>query len=254
MGTADAGFGGRSNAGHPLSTIQSGGCGDLHGGEVLRSSPLLSGLSIDDYARLLAGARVKHFVRGDVLYVEGDPVEEVLLLDSGLVKITKIGACGTVVILGLAGPGEALGAANLFSTGQYTATAETVCASRVLALAATTFRLLVESRPVLLSRMFQVQAEWLRELEERFHEMATDMVGTRVARQLVRLHEKMVPSGNDHVEIRISHEELAQMTGTNLYTISRLFSEWEDSGVVRFRRQAVMVRDVQSLREMYDRR
>jgi CRP-like cAMP-binding protein len=215
--------------------------------------PLLSDLSTDDHARLLGAARLKEFSRGDVLYMDGDPVDEVLLLLSGVVKITKIGACGAVVILRLAVPGEALGAANLFSTGVHTVTAEPMRLCRALAWHAPAFKSFVECRPLLFSSILRNLADWLREIEERFHEMATDPVPARVARQLVRLHEKMVPPGNDQVDIYLSQEELAQMTGTNLYTISRLFSEWEDNGFVRSRRRVVSVCEVQSLREIYER-
>jgi len=213
---------------------------------------LLNGLSTDDRARALAGARVKEFSRGDVLYREGDPVHEVLLLGSGLVKITKSGLRGTVVILRVAGPGELVGAAEVFSSGHYAASAESVRVCRVLAWRASAFKLIVESTPAALLSIVRTQAERLRELEERFHDVATDMVGPRVARQLVRLHERMAQPGSDDRGIHLSHQELAQMTGTNLYTISRLFSKWEGLGVVTSRRRAVTVRDLESLRGMCD--
>jgi hypothetical protein len=50
------------------------------------------------------------------------------------------------------------------------------------------------------------------------------------------------------VEIGLSREELAQMTGTTLFTVSRLLSAWEARGMVRPRREAVTIFDVQSLR------
>ena len=45
----------------------------------------------------------------------------------------------------------------------------------------------------------------------------------------------------------LSHEELAQMTGTTLFTVSRLFSAWETRGLVKPRRKAVTICDVQAL-------
>jgi CRP-like cAMP-binding protein len=215
------------------------------------NSLLFEGLSAQEQERLISGMRVKEYSRGDVLYMEDDDVAEVLGVISGLVKITKLGASGSVVLLRLAEHDAVLGAADLISTGKHTATAEALRSGLVLTWRASIFKPIVESRPALLLRILQTQAEWLRELEERFHEMATDNVGPRVARQLVRLHEKMEqPSSNGPVEIHLSHEELAQMTGTNLYTISRLFAEWEGCGVVSSRRQVVSVRDVRLLRQI----
>jgi CRP/FNR family transcriptional regulator, nitrogen oxide reductase regulator len=73
------------------------------------------------------------------------------------------------------------------------------------------------------------------------------MVNRRVARQLVRLHD-LFGSINDPGEICLSQEELAQMTGTTLFSISRLFTEWETRGLVVARRHSVTVRNVDSLR------
>jgi hypothetical protein len=47
--------------------------------------------------------------------------------------------------------------------------------------------------------------------------------------------------------VSLSHEELAQMTGTTLFTVSRLFSAWETRGLVKPRREAVTTSDVQAL-------
>lgn len=235
-------------AGH-LSFVWAAGADPRRG--ALLSSLLFDGFSTQDQERLLAGMYVKECSRGDVLYMDGDFVQEVLRVGSGLVKITKLGASGDAVILRLAAHGEVLGAVDLLASGRHTTTAVATRSGLILACRASTFKPMVESRPALLLHLLQRQAECLRELEDRFHEMATDCVRPRVARQLVRLHEKMVQPDNDRVEIHLSHEELAQMTGTNLYTIGRLFAEWEGMAVST-RRGVVSIRDVQMLREIYE--
>jgi len=91
----------------------------------------------------------------------------------------------------------------------------------------------------------------LRELEERFRELATERVAPRVARQLIRLQDQAGPQ-KGHAEIGLSREGLAQMTGTTLYTVSRLLSTWEAHGLVNSRREFVMIRDVRSLRKVFE--
>ena len=89
--------------------------------------------------------------------------------------------------------------------------------------------------------------EHLRELEDRFREVATDKVAARVALQLLRLQKKIGRPVNGEVEIGLSREELAQMTGTTLFTVSRLLSAWEARGIVRNARGSVTIRDLDSL-------
>ncbi len=49
------------------------------------------------------------------------------------------------------------------------------------------------------------------------------------------------------VRIDLSREELAQLAGTTLFTVSRLLSEWEASGTVRTVRGAVLILDAPQL-------
>src|ERR1035437_2705303 len=84
-------------------------------------------------------------------------------------------------------------------------------------------------------------------IQERFREVATERVAPRVARQLVRLLDKIGRRVEDGVEISLSREELAQMTGTTLFTVSRLLSAWEERGIVKPRREGVTICDVPAL-------
>jgi CRP-like cAMP-binding protein len=103
---------------------------------------------------------------------------------------------------------------------------------------------------VLHENMVRILGADLLELEERFHEVATERVAARVARQLVRLQAQIGRRVVGAVEVDLSREELAQMTGTTLFTVSRLLSAWELRGVVRPRREAVAINSVEALCEI----
>jgi CRP-like cAMP-binding protein len=210
--------------------------------------PLFLGILPNDYAGISAAARVKEYARGEMLYIEGDAVQQVLVLTSGFSKITQVGLRGTEVILRLGVPGDVLGAVGLFSSGRHCTTAQAFRSCRVLAWDAPTFRTMVERFPVLHHNMVRILGAHLLELEERFREVATEKVGPRVARQLVRLLKQIGRPVNGTFEIGLSREELAQMTGTTLFTVSRLFSAWEARGMVTPRREGVTICDLESLR------
>jgi CRP-like cAMP-binding protein len=115
---------------------------------------------------------------------------------------------------------------------------------------APTFKTLVTRYPVLHQNMVRILSEDLLELQERFREVATERVAPRVARQLVRLLKRIGRSVNGAVEVSLTREELAQMTGTTLFTVSRLLSAWEALGLVLPRREGLTVCNVQALRAM----
>jgi CRP-like cAMP-binding protein len=222
--------------------------GENHGGTTGARPALFSGILPGDYTRIAAAARVKEYARGEVLYIEGDPVRQVLLLTAGLVKLNKLGLSGTEVILRLGVPGDVLGALALFSAGNHCTTAQAFRQCRALVWDSSSFQASVERHPVLNQNMARILGGHLLELEERFREVATERVGPRVARQVLRLMEQIGRPIDGAVEIGLSREELAQMTGTTLFTVSRLLSAWEARGMVRPRREAVAICDVQSLR------
>jgi CRP-like cAMP-binding protein len=222
--------------------------GDNHAGAVLARPALFSGVLPADYTRIVAAAHVKQFARREVLHLEGDPVHRILALTSGFAKISKLSTSGTEVILRFGVPGDVLGAADLFSSGKHCTSVQAFRPSRALVWDAVAFNALVERYPVLHQNMAQILIGDLLELEDRFREVATEKVAPRVARQLLRLQEQIGRRVNGVIEIGLSREELAQMTGTTLFTVSRLLSAWEALGMVRPSRESVSIRDVAMLR------
>ncbi len=232
------------------SSALDGRNGYIHGEASGERPPLFSGISVDDYTRICTAARVKEYPRGMVLCIEGQPVQEVLLLKSGLAKINKFGVSGAEVILRLAVWGDIIGALGLFSSGKQCTTAQAFRNCRALVWDAAAFKGLVQRYPVLHQNMVRILGEYLLELEERFREMATEKVGLRVASQLVRLLDRIGRPVKGAVDIGLSREELAQMTGTTLFTVSRLLSAWEARGMVKPGREVVTICDIPALRAL----
>jgi CRP/FNR family transcriptional regulator, nitrogen oxide reductase regulator len=210
-------------------------------------SSLLSGILPGDSASFTAAAHPKTYQRGEMLFIEGDVVQQIVMLTSGIVKITQLGRQGTEVILHFGIPGDVLGAVGLFSTGRHGTTAQSFRSCQALVWEAPVFRALVEKSPVLHQNMVSLMGEYLEELEERFREVSTEKVAQRVASQLVRLAGRVGTTKEGSVEVELSREELAQMTGTTLFTVSRLLSAWESRGFVKPQREAVIICDLDSI-------
>ena len=68
----------------------------------------------------------------------------------------------------------------------------------------------------------------------------------RLARLLVALYEQSRGAAQD-LKIALSCEELSQMTGTTLYTVSRTLSRWEQEGIVESGRERVLIRSPHAL-------
>ena len=102
---------------------------------------------------------------------------------------------------------------------------------------------LLTTYPQIRKNTCQILVGRLQELEERFREVATEKVAKRLALTLLRLLKQVGKVSKGGTEICLSREELGQMTGTTLFTISRILSRWAERGVVVPRREAVLVSD-----------
>jgi CRP-like cAMP-binding protein len=75
--------------------------------------------------------------------------------------------------------------------------------------------------------------------------MSTQQVEQRVAHALLRLAKQSGKKLDRGIEIDfpISRQDIAQMTGTTLHTVSRILSGWEQRGLVESGRQRIILRD-----------
>jgi CRP-like cAMP-binding protein len=97
----------------------------------------------------------------------------------------------------------------------------------------------------------QALEERLLEMEQRFREVSTEKVGSRLSSELVRISDRLRRTpDNGHLEITLSRAELAQLTGTTLFTVSRLLCQWQTQGIVRVRRESVLVQDFAALAQI----
>ena len=91
--------------------------------EVLRRSTLFRRLSTEDRQRLAAVASVRQFDKGAPLFNEGDGSDLLYTVLTGRVKVFKMTARGTDVILELFGPGDPVGAVAVYESRPYPASA-----------------------------------------------------------------------------------------------------------------------------------
>ena len=167
------------------------------------------------------------------------------MLLSGGVKITQIDLGGDEVILRLCGTGDLVGSFQFSADSSQASTAQAVQPSSTLVWHVASFEKLLESFPAFRSNMARVLEERLTELELRFREVSTQKVSSRLSSELIRLSKRL-----GRAEISFSHQELAQLAGTSLFTVSRLLCEWQKLGIVSIRREGIHVRNLDALTKL----
>jgi CRP/FNR family transcriptional regulator, nitrogen oxide reductase regulator len=206
---------------------------------LVRRLPLFSDVDPAICATIISAACEKRLWRRQTIFSEGDPMQQVMMLLSGSVKITQLGLGGDEVILRLSGIGDMVGDFQPSANCKHSSTAQIVQAAVALVWEVGNFEKLLDRFPAFRRNTVRALEERLREMEQRFREVSTLDVGQRLSSELIRLSNRFGCSVNGFREIHFSRGELAQLTGTTLSTLSRLLCRWQELGIVGIRREVV---------------
>lgn len=212
--------------------------GDLSG------VPLFKGLSSGDLHEVVSAAHEVTRGPGERFFEQGAPADVFYVLTTGRVKLTQITPEGHQVVLRLVGPGNPFGGVAAFGQHTYPIGAEAIEPSTALGWDGHTMARLLGGHATLAVNALHFVASRLRDVQDRYRELVTERVERRVARALLRLARdagRKVETGV-LIDLPLSREDLAEMTGTTIYTVSRLISSWEEKGLVEGGRQRILIR------------
>lgn len=210
----------------------------------LAGLPAFAGLTSDELQDLLQRARVQKLEKGTALFEQGDEATRFFVLADGRLKVTQVTPDGHQVVVRYIGPGEMFGCVAVTGQQAYPGTASAALDSTVVAWSASEAAGLVERHPKFGAHILRMMSSRVQEAHARIREMATERVERRVARTLLRLAREAGKRTEAGIEIAmpLSRQDVAEMTGTTLYTVSRLLSAWEHEGLVEAGRQRVVIK------------
>lgn len=211
------------------------------------ASALFTGLSQQECTEIASCARARTFARDEILFTQGQPVQSLILLESGSVKLTQLSPGGNEVLLWMSGSGDPVHVVPGTTSCSHTCSAKAIERCRALVWEYQRLQGLLNQYPQMRKNISRILAGRLQELEERFREVATEKVAKRLASTLLRLLKQVGKPTNQGIQVSLTREELAQMTGTTLFTISRVLSKWAEQGFVQPMREAVVVSDRKKL-------
>jgi CRP-like cAMP-binding protein len=192
------------------------------------------------------------FAAEQVLYFEGDPGRNLYLVASGKVKLTRLALSGREVLLDILQGGEYFGHLAIASQRGYseTAIAQTDCC--ILQISAQKFETVMNRYPEVTMRVLKAVGQRLEESQEVIKQLSVYTVAERVAATLIRLARKLGEQKQTGtlIQIPLSRQDLAAMTGTTVETVSRVMSHFSSEGLIFTGRKWVVLRDLERLMQI----
>lgn len=211
--------------------------------------PLFADLHAGELDELLQEARSVRYPKGAHVFEQGGEAVSFFVLLHGHVRADKSTPGGEKIVVRYVSPGEVFGVATAIGLAHYPATATAVVDSVALAWPSRAWPRLVASHPRLAMNALQTVGSRLQEAHTRVIEMSTEEVERRVAHALLRLAKQAGRKVEEGVEIDfpISRQDVAEMTGTTLHTVSRILSAWDQQGLTASGRQRIVLRQPHKL-------
>ncbi|HNH27647.1 MAG TPA: Crp/Fnr family transcriptional regulator [Anaerolineales bacterium] len=199
----------------------------------------------EDLELILKNSITRSIEEGSFFFMQGDEAHYLYILTSGQVKLMQSNPNGQQVNLRTIYPWQMFGALGAVRTdgAAYPASAQTLEDSTALATPSLFLRSMLETRPYLSFDLMNLMTSYIQEMQARYRELATERVEQRVANALVRLAGQSGTRSDKEagIELSFSRQDVAEMTGTTLYTVSRLLSDWERKGIIKTGREKILV-------------
>lgn len=223
--------------------------------KIIRESNLFRDVSAGGFDQVMGSGILRSVEGGGFYFMQGDPAVHAYVLVSGRVKMVQIAPNGQQITLRIMTPGQTFGGIALLKPESgYPATAHAEEDSAAMAWDTAHLRELAKSEPSISMNAMQLMHGYITELQERQQALVTGRVEQRIARILVKLATDSGKKTDDGIliDIPLTRQDVAEMSGTTLFTVSRTMSEWERMGLLKIGREQVIIREPHGLVKIAD--
>lgn len=217
---------------------------------LLSGLPPFSGMDHDALKDLLVGATPLRHAKGAHIFREGEDAHSFFLLLDGYVRVVKLAPDGEQVIVRFITSGELLGIAKALSRDSYPANAVAAADCVLLSWPSKSWESIIAAHPGFATNTYAMVGQRLLDTHDKVVELATERVERRVANAVLNL-AKTTGKATDEgilIDFLISRQDISEMTGTTLHTVSRLLSSWEAKGWIKSGRQRITLVESQTLK------
>lgn len=218
----------------------------------LDESPLCSNLEPDKIHELEERGRVLEQPQGNPLFEKDEPGNDFYTILDGLVKVSVPDPLSERrKTLALLGPGDVLGEMAILTRKNRSGNATPARDTELFKIEKDDFMELFKKYPMLGLNLSRVLSRRLWDTDSEVQSTTFKTIPGRLASQLVRLAEDFGTSLEDgplRLDIELTHEELADIVGTNRETITRHLNKFRDKEIISRDDNQIVIHDLGRLK------
>jgi CRP-like cAMP-binding protein len=209
---------------------------------------LLQGVPEKEVRRLLQVARRRTFRRGEVVFHRDDPADSLHLIVKGRFTVRVMTPLAEQATIAVRGPGDSFGEMALVAPkARRSATVEALEEGETFCVYEAEFQRLRQEHPEVTDLVIAFLANEVRLLNERLLEALYVPVERRVLRRLSELAPHYKPDADGHIEIPLTHEELAGLAGSTRATVTTVLGDAQRRGLIELARGKTRILDPEEL-------
>lgn len=189
--------------------------------------------------------------RGDHLFRQGDPFRFIYVVKTGTVKSFDPGEDGSEQVLGFHLPGELIGL-DAIETGHHHCSAKILETTAVCEIPFNRLEELSSTIPSLQHQMFRLMSREINQDEDMLTLLGKRNAEERLASFLLSLSGRFQRRGFSPSDfyLSMSRHEIGNYLGLAVETISRLFTRFQDEGLLKVERKHVQLLDIKRLKQI----
>jgi CRP-like cAMP-binding protein len=213
--------------------------------KALRQIPLFATLSQEELRHVAAMTVERHYVRGDIILLEGDMGGALHYVRSGLVKVYKTSSAGKDQVLRLISEGNTFNDVPALDGGPNPGSASALEPSTIYVIQRAELHKLILTRPEVAEAVVKTLANALRHLVSLVEDLSLRNVTARVAKILL---DQEASAREGQYRYRMTQQEMAALAGTAREVVGRALKELEAAGAIEMRQGRAVVVNPERLR------
>lgn len=200
--------------------------------------PIFATLNEEELQKIISLIHQKKYSKAGLICREGEPIENLLLINQGKVKVYRNSLDGREQILYILAEGDFLGERNLFlkqKLADYSA--EAMEDTLVCTIAGQDFRQLLLQYPTISIKIMEELCGRIDKLENLIGNISPRETDNRICLMLIEFRDKYgkrQPDGTVLIDLPLNREEMASYIGLTRETVSRKLNALKETGMIDF--------------------
>ena len=214
----------------------------------IRKVPLFSTLTDEEFSSLQHIFILRSYRRNQVIFMEEETGTYMYLVLAGKVKVAKSSSAGRETILAIHKAGDFFGEMSLLDGKTAPATVSAMEDSKIISVSGSDFHKYLMHNEKVLLQIIDVLCARLRQVWQT-QSLSSSKADARIRMGIYELAKRhgIQDAHGTIIDLKITHQELAEMVGTSRETVTRVIARLREEGIIEVDQRRMTLLDPKAL-------